>query len=96
MSVLFSITLAWVHNPKSRIVFTQAKRAEKAIKAVANREEYEVEDIVREGTDRKKNEKIYLVKWKGYSDSKNLWVSEKDLTNAPDILAEWKKKKKNG
>ena len=63
-------------------------------KAVDNKEEYEVKDIVKESTDRKKNEKIYLVKWKGYSDSKNSWVSEKDLTNTFIILVEWKRKVK--
>ena len=28
----------------------------------------------------------FLVKWKGYSDKWNEWMSKKDLKNAPDII----------
>ena len=50
--------------------------------------EYEVEKILRH---RKKGRYTeYLVKWLGYADHENSWVSEKDLANDLDLLKQYK------
>ncbi len=57
----------------------------------APKQEYEVERILdsRSTTDRKKRKiKYYLVKWKGYDDTHNSWVHERDLFS-PRLLDEY-------
>jgi hypothetical protein len=34
----------------------------------------------------------YLIKWKGYPASENLWLPEKELTNAKELLDQFKQK----
>jgi hypothetical protein len=46
-----------------------------------------VEAIVAEDIDLQ-GEPIYFIKWAGYSDADNEWVSLQDL-NAPDVLEKW-------
>jgi hypothetical protein len=53
-------------------------------------EEFEVEEIIDERTNRRK--KQYLVKWVGYPASDNSWVNEKDL-HSPELLAEYRRSK---
>ena len=53
-------------------------------------EEYEVEIIIddcylRQGRKRKRQ---FLVKWKGYPQSENSWVSEEDM-HAPGLLTDY-------
>ena len=54
---------------------------------VEDKEEYEVEQIL--------NSRLhyrclqYLVKWKGYSDTKNLWLPEPDLKHAAELTEEF-------
>jgi Chromo (CHRromatin Organisation MOdifier) domain len=50
---------------------------------------YEVEKIVRSQKVGKGT--YYLVKWKGYPESENTWEPEKNLTQANDILNDFKK-----
>ena len=49
--------------------------------------EYEVERILR--SRRRRGRQQYLVKWKGYDNSENSWVSRQDLSNAPDALRDF-------
>ena len=83
-----------IANPKGRNIFTQAKRKGVAKKAVDNREKYEVEDILEQGTNRKTGKPCYLVKWKGYTARHNWWVEEEDMQGSSEILNEWHRKQK--
>ncbi len=49
--------------------------------------EWELEGIV--GHREKRGEQQYLVRWKGFDDSENLWLSEAELVHARDLLAEY-------
>jgi len=54
-------------------------------------EEYEVEEILDDRIKpRTRNQKQYYVKWKGYAQSENSWVDEKDL-HASELLEEYLK-----
>ena len=52
-------------------------------------EEYEVEKILSHRKLRGKTQ--YLVKWKGYADHENSWLSESDLENANELLQLYKR-----
>ena len=47
---------------------------------VTNQEEYEVEKVLDARHYRRKKTRQYLVKWKGYPDSDNEWVSQEDMS----------------
>jgi hypothetical protein len=49
-------------------------------------EEYQVEEIIDERTNRRK--KQYLIKWVGYPASENKWVNAKDI-HAKELLEEY-------
>jgi hypothetical protein len=53
---------------------------------------YEIEEILQECLTRNKKSTQYLVKWKGYPDSKNLWLPAKELTHVKDVLCKFKSK----
>jgi hypothetical protein len=53
---------------------------------------YEIEEILQEHPTRNKKSTQYLVKWKGYPDSKNSWLPAKELTHAKDALRTFKSK----
>jgi hypothetical protein len=53
---------------------------------------YKIEEILQECLTRNKKSTQYLVKWKGYPDSKNSWLPAKELTHAKDILHKFKSK----
>lgn len=55
-------------------------------------EEYEVEKIVGHRYDKKKRTWVYLVRWVGYSPLYDLWLTARDLKNAPEILYAYKSK----
>jgi hypothetical protein len=61
---------------------------------IVNEEEghYEIEDIfmARPTCNRKSTQ--YLIKWKGYPVSENSWLLEKELTNAKELLDQFKQK----
>ena len=83
-----------VENPKSRTAQSQKKRAGKDTPIINNIEEWEVEEFLKEGIDKKTSEKIYFVKWKGYSEKDCTWEGESDLEHAPKLLQAWQNKKK--
>jgi hypothetical protein len=47
---------------------------------------YEIEAILMARPTRNKKSTQYLIKWKGYPVSENLWLPEKELTNAKELL----------
>ena len=55
-------------------------------------EEYEVQEIINDRKRGKRKMKQYLVRWKGYSASDDMWINEKDL-HAPDLLREYLRSK---
>lgn len=57
------------------------------IELSAGNVEYEVEHIVK--CRKRRGRTQYLVKWVGYDDTENLWVSKADLHNAPDLLRDF-------
>jgi hypothetical protein len=57
-------------------------------------EEYEIERVVDLQRHGRGGKIQYLVKWKGYPDSENQWVSWDDV-NAPELLAEFKEQNPN-
>ena len=52
-----------------------------------NHEEYEIEYILNHRRRRNRNE--YLVKWLGYPDHENSWVSENDMGNSAELLSDY-------
>jgi hypothetical protein len=57
-------------------------------------EEYEIERVVDSQRHGRGGKIQYLVKWKGYPDSENQWVSWDDV-NTPELLAECRKRNPN-
>ena len=55
---------------------------------VANQEEYEVEKVLDVRHYGRKKTRQYLVKWKGYPDSDNEWVSQEDMS-ADEAIREY-------
>ena len=55
---------------------------------IEGEEEYEVERIMDSRRHGRKKTLQYLIKWKGYPDSDNEWVSHKDM-HAPDAIREY-------
>ncbi len=53
-------------------------------------EEYEVERVINSRHFGRRRQVQYLVKWKGYPDSNNQWISWQDV-NAPDLIAEYQR-----
>ena len=51
-------------------------------------EEYEVERILQHRELRGKTQ--YLIRWKGYDQSEDMWLDEQDLGNAPDLLRDYR------
>jgi hypothetical protein len=49
--------------------------------------EYEVETILEHR--KRKGQKEYFVKWKGWPDSYNQWELEENLVGAPDVLRDY-------
>ena len=52
-------------------------------------EEYEIEEIIEQCTDKRRRKKQYLVSWVGYPASENSWVDESDI-HAPELLEEYR------
>jgi hypothetical protein len=61
---------------------------EKPTPEIVNGEEghYEIEAILMARPMQNKRSMQYLIKWKGYPASENLWLPEKELTNAKELL----------
>ena len=38
-----------------------------------------------------RGERQYLVSWRGYDDSENVWLAEPELVNAQEMLAQYKR-----
>ena len=53
--------------------------------------EYEIERIVAH-RDQRGRAREYLVRWVGHDSSEDLWLTELDLQNAPDVLRQYKAK----
>ena len=53
---------------------------------------YEIEKILQGWLTRNKKSTQYLVRWKGYPDSKNSWLPAKELTHTQELLKEFRTK----
>ncbi|PRP77367.1 hypothetical protein PROFUN_05612, partial [Planoprotostelium fungivorum] len=51
-------------------------------------QEYEVEAIL--DVQKRYGKTQYLVSWKGYGPEENLWLPEDNLSNSPDLVADFK------
>jgi hypothetical protein len=60
---------------------------------VQGNKEYKIETIVSHRL-HKNRETMYLIKWKGYHSSENLWITESDLINAEEELNDYKRRRK--
>jgi hypothetical protein len=67
---------------------------EKPTPEIVNDEEghYEIEAILMARPTHNKKSTQYLIKWKGYPASENSWLPEKELTNAKELLDQFKQK----
>jgi hypothetical protein len=67
---------------------------EKPTPEIVNNEEghYKIEAILIAWPTQNKRSIQYLIKWKGYPVSENLWLLEKELTNAKELLNKFKEK----
>jgi hypothetical protein len=65
---------------------------EKPAPEIINDEEghYEIEEILKARPTRNRKSTQYLIKWKGYPASENSWLPEKELTNARELLDQFK------
>ncbi len=78
------------------IPFTETQEYGKAYpqpppELIDGEEEYEVEEILDDRIKpRTRNQKQYYIKWKGYAQSENSWVDEKDL-HTSELLEEYLK-----
>jgi hypothetical protein len=61
---------------------------------IVNGEEghYEIESILMARPTRNRKSTQYLVKWKGYPESENSWLPEKELSHAQELLMEFKRR----
>jgi hypothetical protein len=61
---------------------------------IINNEEghYEIKDILMAQPTHNRKSTQYLIKWKGYPASENSWLLEKELTNAKELLDQFKQK----
>jgi hypothetical protein len=64
---------------------------------IVNNEEghYKIESILMAQPTQNKKSMQYLIKWKGYPALENLWLSEKELTNAKELLNKFKQQEKH-
>jgi hypothetical protein len=67
---------------------------EKLAPEIINDEEghYKIETILIAQPTRNRKSTQYLIKWKGYPASENSWLPEKELTNARELLNQFKQK----
>jgi hypothetical protein len=70
---------------------------EKPTPEIVNGEEghYEIEAILMAWPTRNKKSTQYLIKWKGYPASENSWLPEKELTNAKELLNQFKQRERH-
>jgi Chromo (CHRromatin Organisation MOdifier) domain len=59
---------------------------------IVNEEEghYEIKAILKARPTCNKKSTQYLIKWKGYPESENSWLPEKELTHAKELLNNFK------
>ena len=62
---------------------------EKDKSIIDNREEWEVEEILKESIDRKTGEPSYFIKWKGYNEKDCTWEREFYLKHALSIFSKY-------
>ena len=84
---MFNETLLYPYHPP--VIESQCTAPPPPPDIIDDHEEYEVEQILDARMRRGKVQ--YLVKWKGYTDVDNLWVSAESCHNAQDKLEDFYK-----
>lgn len=62
-------------------------------RSVPEDEVYEVEDIVGHKYDKRRRTMLYLVRWSGYSPLYDSWLPARELSQAPELLHAYRRKK---
>jgi hypothetical protein len=81
-----------VINRKGTTIRTQKKRARQIIDVKDDRDEFEVDHIIKERVDPKSKETEYLIKWVGYRQT--TWEPLSNMINSDQALEEWNRNKK--
>ena len=84
LSTQLSIHLVFIDllTPYTKIEMHSVNYQEPALGIIDGKEEYKIECIINSQHHGRSRRLQYLVKWKGYPDSDNKWVSKDDISGS--------------